>query len=164
MALTNKQQIFIDEYLKCWNATEAARRAGYQGNTSTLTTIGYENLTKPYIDEAISKRLKESAMSADEVLMRLAMHARGNIVDVAHVKTEEDLKALNGLGILIKKFKKYVSKDGDERIEVELYDSQSALQLIGKHQKLFTDRIEHSGEVNIKGYIGISPEDWDSED
>lgn len=35
MALTGKQQAFIVEYLKCWNASEAARRAAARGGAMT---------------------------------------------------------------------------------------------------------------------------------
>lgn len=146
MSLTDKQRIFVDEYLKCWNATEAARRAKYEGNHVTLAAVGYENLRKPHIKEIIDQRLKESAMSADEVLMRLAMQARSNIADFAHVETSADLRALNGDALVIKKFKKFISRSGDETIELELYDSQSALQLIGKHLSLFNERVEHTGK------------------
>jgi phage terminase small subunit len=30
MALTKKQELFINEYLKCFNATKAAKEAGYK--------------------------------------------------------------------------------------------------------------------------------------
>lgn len=56
--LTPKQQRFVSEYLKCWNATEAARKAGYKGNDATLSAVGGENLRKPLISEAI-ERAKE---------------------------------------------------------------------------------------------------------
>ena len=42
MALTNKQQRFIEEYLVDLNATQAAIRAGYSAKTAGV--IGYENL------------------------------------------------------------------------------------------------------------------------
>lgn len=38
------------------NATEAARRAGYEGNDVTLAAVGSENLRKPLIAEAIKAR------------------------------------------------------------------------------------------------------------
>lgn len=57
--LTDKQRVFIEEYLRCWNATEAARRAGYKGNNVTLGTVGHENLGKVYIRQEIDKRLAE---------------------------------------------------------------------------------------------------------
>lgn len=89
LGLTNKQKLFVDSYLNCWNATQAAKEAGYKGNLATLGVVGHENLKKPKIAEIISIRLKESAMSADEVLMRLAERAR----DETDRKTQ--LKALD---------------------------------------------------------------------
>ena len=55
--LTDKQKAFINHYIQCWNATEAARRAGYQGNDNTLAVVGHENLSKPNIYNAIEKRM-----------------------------------------------------------------------------------------------------------
>ena len=51
--LTPKQQRFVTEYLKCGNATEAARRAGY--SEKTAFRIGAENLQKPAIARAIER-------------------------------------------------------------------------------------------------------------
>ena len=81
--LTGKQAVFVDEYLKSYNATQAALAAGY--SPKTARSIGCENLTKPDIAEVISQRLRESAMSADEVLMRLASHARGSMADFVRI-------------------------------------------------------------------------------
>jgi phage terminase small subunit len=53
-ALTPKQQRFVDEYLLDLNATQAAIRAGYRATTARF--IGHENLTKPYIADAIAAR------------------------------------------------------------------------------------------------------------
>lgn len=54
--LTPKQQLFVSEFLKTGNATEAARKAGYKGNAETLRSIGKENLTKPPIKRAIDEK------------------------------------------------------------------------------------------------------------
>jgi len=48
---THKQQRFVDEFPLDLNATQAALRAGYSPRTSGQ--IGYENLKKPEIVEAI---------------------------------------------------------------------------------------------------------------
>ncbi|MBP5144120.1 terminase small subunit, partial [Pseudomonas chlororaphis] len=45
MALTQKQRLFVDEYLIDLNATQAAIRAGYSKRTAGQ--IGDENLKKP---------------------------------------------------------------------------------------------------------------------
>jgi len=138
--LTNKQTIFIEAYLECWNATEAARRAGYEGNDNTLGSVGWENLQKPAIADRIKKRVAESAMSADEVLARLADQARADIanyvvVDRATGEPRVDLREARGKTHLIKSIQQTAYG-----IKVELYDAQSALALIGKHHALFVDR------------------------
>ena len=51
MALTNKQRIFVAEYLRTMNATQAAKAAGYSERTAGA--IGCENLAKPEIAELI---------------------------------------------------------------------------------------------------------------
>lgn len=55
--MTPKQEIFVDEYLACFNATEAAKRAGY--SEKTAYSIGQENLTKPEIKQAIAQAMNE---------------------------------------------------------------------------------------------------------
>lgn len=53
--LTDKQRLFCIYYLKCFNATQAAIKAGYSADTAY--SIGPENLNKPVIANEI-KRLK----------------------------------------------------------------------------------------------------------
>jgi phage terminase small subunit len=161
MGLSKKQRIFIDEYLKCWNATQAALNANYSAKSAH--TIGWENLQKLAIKEEIERRLEESAMSADEVLQRLADIARGNITDLMSVAPsgytielmnidENDNREVKPEAKLIKKIKQRVTtiisnrKDGDDReiveTELELYNAQEALNTLGKHYKLFTKNID----------------------
>jgi phage terminase small subunit len=71
--LTEKQKIFCEEYVVDWNATRAAKAAGY--SEKTAGAIGAENLTKPLIAdyiEHIQKDLKKlagvSALSNIKVL------------------------------------------------------------------------------------------------
>lgn len=65
MSLTLKQSRFVDAYMAYANATEAARRAGYQGDAVTLASVGYENLRKPQIMEAIRSRVEADDLVAD---------------------------------------------------------------------------------------------------
>ena len=72
MALTIKQERFVEEYLIDLNATQAAIRAGYSKNTAA--EIGCENLTKPNIAEAIANARKELS---DRVLVTQDMVVKG---------------------------------------------------------------------------------------
>ena len=156
--LTGKQAAFIDYYLgeANFNATEAARRAGYSGDDNTLSVIGFENLRKPNIDEAIQKRLQARCMGSDEVLVRLANMARGDIGEFASIENGAQL-ANHPLSTIVKKFKKtiFYDKDGDshEKIELEMYDAHAALVNIGRHHKLFTDVTDHQGLDVVKDWL-----------
>jgi hypothetical protein len=73
MALTPKQQRFVEEYAVDCCATAAARRAGYSDRTAAQ--IGYQLLQKPSVQEAARKTMAERAgraeITADWVLQRL---------------------------------------------------------------------------------------------
>ena len=81
--LTPKQKAFADEYLKCGNATEAARKAGY--NEKSARQIATENLSKPSISAYITERQKqiEDSRIADvsEVLQFFSSVMRGEVKD-----------------------------------------------------------------------------------
>lgn len=154
---TGKQQAFIDAYLRCFNATDAAVVAGYSPKTATV--IGCENLSKPNIRAEIDRRIKERSMSADEVLTRLADIARGDIaglMEVSGMGFSMDMQTAKDKGLtkLIKRVKQkttlYIAKKESEEdrevteLEVELYDAQSALVTIGKQHGLFSTKIELS--------------------
>lgn len=154
MALTNKQRVFIDEYLKHFNATRAAIDAGY--SPQTAYNIGWENVRKREIAEAISRRLSESAMGPDEVLMRLAEQARnehGRYIDEAGSVNLPMLIA-DGKGHLIKGI-----KETQYGRNIEFYDAQAALVHIGKHHKLFTDKVEHSGRIEHSNVTDLTDEE-----
>ena len=81
--LTPKQKAFADEYIKCTNASEAARKAGYSAKCAA--SIGEENLKKPEISAYIGERLKQMeanrVASADEVMQFFSSVMRGEVTD-----------------------------------------------------------------------------------
>ncbi len=157
MALTNKRRVFIEEYLKCWNASEAARRAGYAHRQQ-----GPLLLSNNVIKAEIEKRIAELAMSADEVVSRLGEHARGEWSEYLDEFGSLKIKDLiaDGKGHLIKGIKQ--TQWG--RL-VEFYDSQAALVHLGKTHGVFIDRKEISGPGGTQLVINLSwGEDADADD
>lgn len=159
--LTDKQQLFVQHYVACLNGAEAARRAGYA--PASARQIASENLSKPDIRAAVDAALAEAAMPAGEVLARLTDHARGSMDDFLSVSgrgVRLDLKRAKELGVLhlVKKYSKT-----DRGVSVELYDRHAALELLGKHHRLFTDNINLTGDLVVKGYAtkDASPDAWD---
>lgn len=143
MALSQKQQVWIEEYLQTWNATEAARRAGY----AIPRISGVENLSKPALMEEIRRRVDERAMGADEVLVRLAEQARSEYSVYIDDDGDVDLAAMrrDGKMHLVKKIKP--TRYGRE---VEFYDGQTALIQIGKHHQLFTEKLDLTADIEIR--------------
>jgi phage terminase small subunit len=144
VALSPKQQVFVEEYLTTWNATEAARRAGY----SHANKQGPRLLVNVGIAEEIQRRIAERTMTADEVLVRLAEQARAEYSAYLTLDGTVDFARLiaDGKGHLVKGI-----KDTAQGRNIEFHDAQAALVQIGKHHKLFTDKVEveHSGSVEI---------------
>lgn len=152
MTLTNKQSAFIEHYLVCWDGAKAARRAGY--SERSIYSIASENLKKPKIRAAIQARLKELKMDADEVVSRLSQMARADIGDFLHISTQDSLSlkvaALQEKGHLVKSMKD--TKDG---IHFTLHDSMRALELLGKHQKVFEEQEQEERPININVNIPL---------
>lgn len=151
MALSKKQRAFVEHYLRCWNASEAARRAGYSEKTAGQQ--GSRLLKKVEIQERLEARLEEVKMSANEVLTRLSQQARGEYA--RHIRVIErsdpdtgarwteptfDLAECEADGNLhlIKKWK----YDAAGRLEVEFDDKYSALVQLGRAHGLFTDKTD----------------------
>jgi phage terminase small subunit len=147
--LTDRRKAFIEHYLTCWNRTEAARLAGY----AQPAMEGSRLMKNDEISRAIKNRLEELKVSADEVITRLSDHARSSMADyVDPTELPPVLKkaAESGKLSVVKKIvttKRYFKGEViEEKTEFELYDAQAALVHLGKHHKLFTEKMEHTGE------------------
>lgn len=64
--LTHKQEQWIGAYLQSFNATDAARKAGYGGTDRDLAVIGFDNLRKPNIVAAMAATLKRIAAKSEK--------------------------------------------------------------------------------------------------
>jgi phage terminase small subunit len=139
--------VFILEYVKDWNATRAAKAAGY--SKKTAYSIGNENLRKPEIKAEIDKRLTEMTMSAAEVLKRLSDMARADMSDYVDIK---DGKTTLNLAKAKEDGKLHLIKSISPTahgLRVDLHDAQTALEKIGKYHKLFTENVD----LNVTGKI-----------
>ena len=138
--LTDKRKVFIEAYLTCFNASEAARQAGYK----QPGVYGHHLKNLKIVRDEIARRLADMAMTADEVLFRLGEHARSDVALFVNEAGEIDISAVRDHGHLVKR---YIRNKRTDSTTIELHDAQAALTLIGKHHALFTDRVEHAGEI-----------------
>lgn len=129
----DKAEIWKAEYLKCLNATEAARRAGYKWPNK----YGPE-LKQKYADE-MDQCLKDNTLSPQEVLALLSQQALSEQSWYFTENGELDIKKLiaDGKGHLIQSIEptQYGRK-------IKFYDAQAALVHIGKQHGLFSDKVE----------------------
>lgn len=145
--LTIKQRLFIDHYIVCMNGTEAARRAGYNGDDVTLASTASQNLRNHKITREIDRRLNSFSMSANEVLIRLTDIARGDIGDVIGAVGNADITEAKrrGKSHIVKRFKSktFTTDDGEtHETEVEMYDALDALKTLAKFHALLVDRVK----------------------
>lgn len=114
MRLTPKQKAFADEYLKCGNATEAAKRAGY--SKQSARQMGAENLSKPSISEYIQERQKqidnERIASITEIQQFYSSVLRGEVKDQFGLEASLDTRMAAGRE-LMKRFEKAESNKND---------------------------------------------------
>ena len=164
MKLTARQRVFVEEYLICWNASEAARRAGYKGKPNV---VGPRLLANVSIQEAIKARVDELSMSANEVLLGLTAQARGNLGDFIVIgkegATRIDIEKGRKAGKLRLVRKLSETKYG---LSIELYDAQAAMVQIGRARGMFVDKVaptDPSGEKEWSPVAGMSEDDLHDE-
>ena len=153
---SEKEQIWLSEYLKCFNATEAARRAGY-----TWPNVQGQQKKEKFRDE-IKRVLSQRAYSPEEIIDELQQIAQGDLGDMMEVTSmgfSIDMKTAkkNGLTKLIRKAKQkttlYQSKselvpDSEtHEIEIELYSRHEALRDLAKVHALFVDRTRNDSDA-----------------
>ncbi len=164
--LTDKQRAFVLEYVQDFNGTQAAIRAGYSEDSAS--EIAYENLRKPQIRQQIDRHFEDMGLTADRILAEQMALAFGDMGDFLEISAGGGLTLKDGANLagktkLIRKVKekrKILTKaegDGDEmiidsQIELELYDRQKALEILGKH----TSGRER---INAPKAIPVNPKD-----
>lgn len=156
--LTGKQQRFVEEYLIDLNATQAAIRAGYSEDSAGV--IGYENLTKPYIQEAIAARRARISQKADVTTERvLKEFAKLAFLDIRKVfdadgklkpiQEMDDETAAAIAGLEVEDLWEGKGEDR-ERVgklhKIKLSDKKAALDSIARHLGMFVDRTEVTGK------------------
>lgn len=155
--MTAKQKRFCDEYLIDLNATQAAIRAGYKKETAysqgqrLLKNVEVQKqieenkknlckrveVTQERVIEELSYIAFAKASDYARVIEKDAMDDEGNPVKYRTVEpiltdelTEEQKRAIA------------VIKKGRDGFEIKPYDKTKALELLGKHLGMWTDKVE----------------------
>lgn len=156
-ALTDRQRVFCEEYLVDLNGTEAAKRAGYSAKTARV--MAQQNLEHPAVIEHLAVMMKERSertqVTADRVITEVArlgfsdlrklFDDHGGLLPVT--QWPDDMAAAVASVEVDELFEGF----GENRVQVgytkkvKLWDKPRALELLGKHLKLWVERVEASG-------------------
>lgn len=142
MALTDKQQIFADEYLKDLNGTRAYKVAYPNVKKDSSAKAAASRLLtnvnlKAYIDEQLEEMHNKRTADAQEVLEYLTKVMRG----------EETETVATAKGLY-------------DKVELSAKDRIKAAELLGKRHALFTDKLD----LNATGDIVVKVGEWDEDE
>lgn len=125
MALTQKQKLFVQEYLVDLNATQAAIRAGY--SQKNADKIGSELLGKTRVSEAIQKAMQDrqqrTEVTQDYVVGKLKAICDKEASDrpESNLRYANQLKALELLGKHLGVFERQEKRDdGEVRVIIDV--------------------------------------------
>lgn len=165
MELTEKQNIFADEYLVDLNATRAYKAAYPRiKSDDTAAAAGARLLRNVKVAEYIQKRMddraKRTEITQDKVLQELAklgffdirklFDENGKPLDIVSLDNET-AACIAGLDVMDvydgsgddKEFTGYIKK-------YKVADKLKALELLGKHLGMFKDKVELSGSLETE--------------
>ena len=132
--LTDKQRLFVEEYCKCWNATQAAERAG-------ITAVNYGQIKKQYMEhsiirKAIDRRLDylsyKCQIDRESIVAELKKIAFGDIRQV--INWSRDNLSLNDPGSITDDDAAMISEISRTRDgwKVKLHDKGAALERLAR--------------------------------
>lgn len=168
--LTPKQECFAREYLKDLNGKQAAIRAGYSEKTAAeqATRLLNNAHVAAFVQDRMDKRAEITGINANDVLREIAKLA---FVDPRNLFDENGrLKPVtqlpDNIAASVASVEVVTSRiPGSDPVEVEytskikFWDKRASLELLGKHLKLFTDKVEHTGKDGAPINIVISKDD-----
>ena len=131
--LTPKQSAFVAEYLVDLNATQAAIRAGYSpktANEQASRLLANVNIAAA-VAEAQAERATRTEINQDYVL--------NNLVEITE-RCMQKRPVLGSFGVQI------TDEDGNRVWAFNSQGANRALELIGKHLGMFTEKHEHTGK------------------
>lgn len=169
--LTAKQQRFCDEYLIDLNGTRAYKVAYPSVKKDETARVNASRLltnanVKTYIQERQKEREKRTEITQDSVLRELALIAFAKASDYAKVVEKDVMIEVDGNMVpvldedgnqvkyrtvepiltdeLTEDQKKAIAviKKGRDGFEIKPYSKIQALELLGKHLGMFTEKVE----------------------
>jgi len=164
MALNEKQKKFAEEWIIDFNGKQAAIRTGYSEKTAEVKASQLLSLVKvqDYIGELRKAQQERTEITADMVIKELGKIAFSDIRDIydtegrmllPHELDENTAATISGFKT---RFEGTINTDSNGSVkgadiieEYKRHDKTKALELLGKHFAIFTDKVEHGGGLKV---------------
>lgn len=161
----NKQDLFVKEYLKDLNATQAYIRTGYKfKNENVAAASAAKLLRNPKIQEKIQAAMKErekrTEITQDRVLKEIANLAFTDRTGIVNLKNNNLI--IKNFDELTPEQKACISgvKETKHGIEVTFYNKEKALEMLGRHLGIFIEKLEVKGELKTDDpFKGLTTEE-----
>jgi len=157
--LTPKQQVFVDEYLIDFNATQSAIRAGY--SKKTAYSQGPRLLKNVdvclEIKKAMEKRSEKTRIDSEGVLRRLSEEVEADLADLYNkdgsIKSVNDWPLIWRQG-LVDSFDQ-IGEGETQVTKLRFANRSKRLEMLGRHVDVqaFKDRVEHSADKELAEWL-----------
>lgn len=167
-ALEPRQERFCQEYVKDLNGTQAAIRAGYSPKTANeqssqlLARLNISARVKE-LQAVVAEQAQVDAVQILRELSRLGYtDLRGLYKEDGTIKDPKDWSDEIAHAVAGVEVTELFEGSGADRTwigytkKVKFWDKTKALELLGKHKKLFTDKVEHSGKLTLEDLLDES--------
>lgn len=159
-ALKNaKHELFCQEYLIDLNATQAYIRAGYRPKAADVcaSRLLANARVRARVDELLAIRSSRTGINQDRVVRELARIAFLDPTELANINNATVLSsASKDDRAAIASVKVKSGEDFTER-EIRFADKLKALELLGKHLGMYTDKIDMTTDI-VLDFSGGAPD------
>ena len=159
-----KQDLFVKEYLKDLNGTQAYIRAGYKVKDENSAAVMANRLLRNVkiqekIQSAMKKREKRTEITQDRVLKEIANLAFTDRTGIVNLKNNSLI--IKNFDELSPEQKACISgvKETKFGIEVTFYNKEKALEMLGRHLGMFTEKLEVNGNINSNPFENLTTEE-----
>ena len=155
---TLRQQMFVLEFMVDYSPMNAAIRAGFAEHTAANS--GYKLKQMPHIkakiQELVKERVERLQRTSDQVINQMGNIAFADLRELSPELlgglSDSTAAAIQSVKLTKRQSGEY-DPDGnliwDDVVEYRIADRNAALNMLGKVHKLLTDKVDHSGAVEI---------------
>lgn len=151
--LTPRQAAFVREYLVDLNATQAAIRAGYSKHTANeqgarlLANVSVRQLVQRGMDERAERVTVQADVVLREILklatsdVRKLFDEQGRLLPPS-MMPDDIAASVSSIEVVTTRIPGTDPVEVEHTAKIKLWDKKGSLELLGRHLKLFTDKVE----------------------